>query len=259
MDGSGGDSGHGGGRVMGRLVGPSGSGVDHGYGVAASMIGTAIASSRSPEDAVYTVPPPPPPPPPPPGTAVRRKKYGDVLFVQDDDFLFLVVPSNVVQSLGPARAPAVCSAFSVWVSAPLVHVDCHVDQSDPRVLHVVVRAWGDVPHMAPLHAPEYPHPHQAAGRGTAVRARPTLPSLLRPRTHARGALWRVSVMLDSEYSCSLAAQHIDARRDALLDQRQALFRRALAPSTGADGGAADSGEVAASGETEVAGEGTAVE
>ena len=211
--------------MLGNLVKPppgSGSGgggggeQGYGYGAAATMIGSAIASSRSVDDPFL-----PAPPTGPPGTAVRRKKYGDLLFVQDDEVLLLVAPSRVAQTHGPARVPALCSAFTVWVCAPMVHVDCHVDLFDSRVLHVVVRAWGEEPHMTPLQAAEPLCPPVTVSRGGAAaggRGRPEVPSLLRPRAAARGALWCVSVMLDSAYSCSLAAQHIDGRRYARLGE-----------------------------------------
>jgi hypothetical protein len=135
----------------------------------------------------------------------ERTKEGEVkvLFVQDPLFLVFVSQQRLDGK----------SVFKVFLVAPLLYCDAKVDLNDRCRLKVVVRSWLSQPNMLKNDSEIALSQESDMSSVRAYKSGAFL------KTAEKSSFYYQTVKMETEQACSLAVQHIESRRKALITQK----------------------------------------
>ncbi|RYH14219.1 hypothetical protein EON65_33955 [archaeon] len=141
-----------------------------------------------------------------------------LLFVQEPNMLMLTVQDK---SAGK-------SVFKVHILAPLLYSDAKVDLHERRRLKIIVRSWRPLSNMQRLDA----EGSESSNGDGSESSRNSLKLAQKPmegylKAAEKSQLWHVTLVMDTEQACSLAAQHIESRRKHITAQKIDQLRSIL--------------------------------
>lgn len=146
-------------------------------------------------------------------TQVNKLK---LLYVQDPNMLMLTVQDK---SAGK-------SVFKVHILAPLLYSDAKVDLHERRRLKIIVRSWRPLSNMQRLDVEESSNGDGSESNRNSIKLAPKpMEGFL--KAAEKSQLWHVTLVMDTEQACSLAAQHIESRRKQITAQKIDQLRSIL--------------------------------
>jgi hypothetical protein len=138
------------------------------------------------------------------------------------------------------------TGFKVFASVPLLYTDAKIDPDDRKRFKILVRSWKALPQMCRVEPEGVSNCEEsettASSSGTGAqqsqhRTRRGWQTESYRKASDRSTFWSLTLAMETEQACMLAAQHIENKRQELFAQKMNRLKgmlRCWASDTPAD-------------------------